>query len=104
MAKETHHRYFFKKNLFAIYRKFHTLINEHRKRQVRNFIFPAPYIGSSYSRVGQIYQTTFNDTGALHIGANLEKYEEISRLLESGCTEMQTKSIKPLKIYFLLVM
>ena len=38
-------------------------------------------------------------TGALHIGANLQKYEEISRLFESGSTEIHTKSIKPLKIY-----
>ena len=41
-------------------------------------------------------------TGALHIGASLQKYEEISRPLESGCTEIHTKSIKPLKIYFFI--
>ena len=48
-------------------------------------------------------QNNLAHTGALHIGANLQKYEEISRLLESGCTEMQTKSIQPLKISILSV-
>ena len=42
--------------------------------------------------------------GALHIGVNVQKNEEISRPLESGCTEIHTKNIKPLKIYFLLLM
>ena len=87
MAKETHHRYFKKKNLFAIYRKFPTLINEHRKRQVINFIFSAPYSQFLFASRAN-FPNILAYMGALHIGTNLQKSEEISRLLKSGCTEM----------------